>query len=59
MRTSTVVLLVSVFCQPLLLAQQVFIVGKGGVSSYSSVYFNIAGSGGDENWKSGHQVGKQ
>jgi hypothetical protein len=43
---------------PLLWTQTLFVVGKGGISSYGSVYIgNFGGGGGDQNWKPGPIVG--
>ena len=54
MRIVGVALLIGLLHQSAVFAQEVFVVGKGGLSSYGSAYFgNLAGSGGDQNWKSG------
>lgn len=58
MRIFTAVFLVSCSAYQSTFGQDLFVVGKGGISSYGSVFFNIAGpASGDQNWKSGPILG--
>jgi hypothetical protein len=55
---SGLLLCISFLWQPEILAQQVSLVLRGGLSSYGSVSIgNIGGGGGDHNWKTGPIVG--
>lgn len=54
MRAFGVALLLDLLSLPLVFSQEMFVVGKGGLSWYGSAYIgNLGGSGGDQNWKSG------
>lgn len=58
MKTCRAALCITILCQQLASAQEVFIVGKGGLSSYGSVQgFAVGGGGGDQSWKLGPIIG--
>lgn len=58
MKTCRAALFVTILCQQLASAQEVFIVGKGGISSYGAVQgFAVGGGGGDQSWKLGPIIG--